>query len=64
MLLFGQSAGATNAFTVATLPEAPDLIRAAAFESGSGRDAPLKSSANAIGEAYASALDCGMTDVS
>ena len=64
VLLFGQSAGAVDVFTVATLPQAPSLFNAAVMESGGGRDAPLKTNANKIGEAYAKLLNCSAADVS
>jgi carboxylesterase type B len=40
VLLFGQSAGAVDAFVLASLPQAPSLFRAVAMESGGGRDSP------------------------
>lgn len=64
VLLFGQSAGAVNAFTIATLPKTPSLIKAAVCESGGGRDAEPKSLINANGAVYARALGCGVSDVS
>ncbi|KAL6717619.1 hypothetical protein ACLMJK_005534 [Lecanora helva] len=64
VLLFGQSAGAVNVHTVATLPEAPSLIDAAITESGGGRDAAISSSVNAVGAQYATALGCGTHNLS
>ena len=64
MVLFGQSAGADNIFVIATLPEAPTLIRAAISESGGGRDAPSKETVNDSGATYAKALNCSVSDVS
>lgn len=60
--MFGQSAGATNTFVIATLPQAPRLINAAIAESGGGRDAELNSTIQSLGAAYAQNLSC--TDVS
>jgi carboxylesterase type B len=40
VLLFGQSAGAIDAFVLASLPQAPSLFRAVAMQSGGGRDSP------------------------
>lgn len=64
MLLHGQSAGATDVFTVATLPQAPRLMKAAIMESGGGRDIPLNDTAQALGAAFAKGLSCNTTDVS
>ena len=63
VLLFGQSAGAANAFIISTLPEAPSLIKAVASESGGGRDLPFKSTAEKIGLQFASTLGCSTDDV-
>lgn len=64
MLLHGQSAGATDTFTIATLPQAPRLISAAIMESGGGRDAPLYDSMQTLGQSYAQSLNCSVSDVS
>lgn len=40
VLLFGQSAGAEDAFVLSSLPQAPSLFRAVAMQSGGGRDSP------------------------
>ena len=40
VLLFGQSAGAVDVFSLSTLEEAPALFASAAMESGAGRDTP------------------------
>ncbi|KAH8816596.1 putative carboxylesterase [Xylogone sp. PMI_703] len=61
VLLHGQSAGATDVFTVATLPQAPTLMRAAAMESGGGRDIPLNDTAQALGVDFAKGLNCSST---
>lgn len=63
MLLFGQSAGSINTFTISTLPQATSLISAAITESGGGRDTALNASVQALGMAYASSLNCGDSDV-
>ncbi len=63
VLLFGESAGATNTFIVSTLPEARSLIRAAVSESGGGRDVATNAFAQALGASYASCLNCSVSDV-
>lgn len=63
MLLFGQSAGATNTFIVSTLPEARSLISAAVSESGGGRDVATNAFAQALGASYASSPNCSVNDV-
>jgi carboxylesterase type B len=63
VLLFGQSAGATNAFIVITLPEARSLISAAVSGSGGGRDVATNTFAQALGASYARSLICSINDV-
>ena len=63
MLLNGQSAGAVDSFVLSTLPQAPELFSSAAFESGAGRDALLPPIEQAVGSAYAQALNCSISDV-
>lgn len=63
VMLHGQSAGAFNSFIVATLPQAPKLIKAAVFQSSGGRDQPLKPLAQFLGQSYAKGLDCGTSDI-
>lgn len=63
IMLHGQSAGARDAFTIATLPEAPELFGAAIFESGAGRETTTCSNAQKIGEAYARSVKCNIDDV-
>lgn len=63
-MLHGQSAGARDAFTIATLPEAPELFSSGIFESGAGRETTTCSNAQKIGEAYARAINCSADDVS
>ncbi|MCJ1331271.1 hypothetical protein MMC10_007959 [Thelotrema lepadinum] len=64
VLLYGQSAGALNTFTLSTLPQAPELFSSAAFESGGGRDAQVLPTEQAVGSAYAQALNCSISDAS
>ena len=63
-MLHGQSAGATDTFTIATLPQAARLISAAILESGGGREAPLNNSMQTLGQSYAQHLNCSVSDVS
>ena len=58
VLLHGQSAGAVNVFTVATLPQAKTLIKAVIMQSGGGREAPLADVAYHLGSTFAQALGC------
>ncbi|KAK4944042.1 hypothetical protein LTR10_016563 [Elasticomyces elasticus] len=62
LLLHGQSAGAVNTFTIATLPQAPKLISAAISESLGGKDAPLNTTAYYLGTAFAQALNCSSSN--
>ena len=63
-MLFGQSAGATNAFIISTLPQAKSLISSAISESGGGRDLAPNSTLQAVGASFAASLNCAVTDVS
>lgn len=38
VVLYGQSGGATDAYALSSLPQAPQLFSAAVFESGGGRE--------------------------
>lgn len=62
VLLFGQSAGAENAFIISTLPQAPKLIKAAILESGGGRTAALAAPVQTFGARYADLLKCSGHD--
>ncbi|KAK6510643.1 hypothetical protein TWF506_009746 [Arthrobotrys conoides] len=62
VLLFGQSAGAWNTWIISTLPEAPNLMRAVALESGGGVDFQNKFSAQLGGAAFAKNANCSATD--
>ncbi|CAJ2511983.1 Uu.00g076080.m01.CDS01 [Anthostomella pinea] len=64
VLLFGQSAGATDTYTIATLEQAPKLMRAAAMESGGGRDLATVEEAQTVHGVFANALNCSTTDIS
>ncbi|KAH8660480.1 Alpha/Beta hydrolase protein [Xylariales sp. PMI_506] len=62
VLLFGQSAGANLVFLLSTLPSAPSLFRAAAMESGGGRDFPPAAYVAPFMEAFAANLSCNADD--
>lgn len=63
VLLFGQSAGASNAFAIATMKHAPEIIRAAAFQSGGGRDYATVAQAEPWHHSFAEQLGCENIDV-
>ncbi|KAJ6259701.1 Cholinesterase [Drechslerella dactyloides] len=62
VLLFGQSAGAWNSFIISTLPDAKNLMRAVALESGGGIDLPSSSSAQMAGAMFAKRANCSAND--
>lgn len=64
MLLFGQSAGSFNTFTIATMDEAPDLIRAAIMESGGGSDFASVVEAQPWNELFVTTLGCQPSNAS
>jgi carboxylesterase type B len=61
--VFGQSAGAADTFVLATLPEAPELMSAAAMESGGGRMPPTVAEVQDWQTLFVDALNCSVTDV-
>ncbi|KAK9426757.1 putative Carboxylesterase [Seiridium unicorne] len=63
VLLFGQSAGAIDAYILTTLPQAPQLFSAAALESGGGRDPPTVQKAQRWNQHFIDALNCSSTDL-
>lgn len=64
MVLFGQSAGAFDTFTIATLNDAPDLISAAIMQSGGGSDFASVAEAQPWNELFVTTLGCQPSDVS
>ncbi|KAI1469377.1 alpha/beta-hydrolase [Daldinia caldariorum] len=64
VLLFGQSAGAVDSFVIASLPEAPELMRAAALESGAGRDLATVDDAKDWYSEFLYAMNCTEHDLS
>ncbi|MCJ1396354.1 hypothetical protein MMC18_009244 [Xylographa bjoerkii] len=63
VLLFGQSAGATASFALATLPEITSLVNAVVMESGGGVDLPTISTAQRFHAEFVSALNCSVNDI-
>ncbi|KAH8677987.1 Carboxylesterase [Xylariales sp. PMI_506] len=63
VLLFGQSAGASDTFTIATMEEAPQLMKAAAMESGGGRELVTIKQAQTWQTTFVEALNCSLTDI-
>lgn len=64
VLLFGESAGASNTFLISTLPNVTSLINAAVWESGAGPQLATPAVANTLGTAFATRLNCSTADVS
>ena len=62
--MFGQSAGAFNTFVLASLPQAPSLMRAAIMESGGGIDFATTAEAEKYDEQFVTKLNCSLSDVS
>lgn len=58
VLLFGQSAGAIDAFAISTLPDASRLVKAVALESGDGSYLATLSEAAEWNQQFASGLNC------
>ncbi|KAI0180797.1 alpha/beta-hydrolase [Hypoxylon sp. FL1284] len=63
VLLFGQSAGAIDSFILSTLPETEGLIRAAALESGAGRDLATIADAKILYSEFVAGLNCSKPDL-
>ncbi len=61
-MLHGQSAGAANAYLLASLPQAPELFSSVILQSGGGRDYETCTTAYEVWDAYAKALKCGVDD--
>lgn len=64
VVLFGQSAGATDVFTIASLPQAPKLMKAVIAESIPDTQLLLNSTLQSTGASYAKTLNCSVDDVS
>lgn len=63
MMLFGQSAGASDVYIIATLPEAPSLINSAISESLVLPSLTDRSAVQKAAISYAKVLDCDVGDV-
>lgn len=64
VLLFGQSAGAEDAFIIASLPQAPSFLNSVIMESGAGKRLLYNSTVQSVGKSYAQTLNCSPDDVS
>ena len=64
ILLFGQSAGAINAYALSSLPQAPSLIKAVILESGGGKTYKTVQAVQPIVASIVESLGCNVTDVS
>ena len=63
VLLHGESAGAIDSFTIASLEQAPKLFSSAIFESGGGLEVSLPEAVENISTSLAQNLKCSTTDV-
>lgn len=63
VMLYGQSAGAFNAWTITTLPQAKSLFRSAVLESGAGVEFPTLNETKEYYEYYVKQLNCSVSDV-
>lgn len=64
VVVFGQSAGGLDAHILATLDEAPSLMKSAIMESGAGQSVQNLSSVAAFSAKFAALLPCGANNVS
>ena len=58
VVMFGQSAGANNVFALATLPQAPQLLKGVVVQSGGGTFVTPATVAQDAGARFAKALNC------
>lgn len=63
VLLFGQSAGASDTFILSSLPQASSLISAAIMQSGAGSQLQTTTDVQNATQAFVKALGCGLDDV-
>lgn len=63
VLLFGQSAGAADAFVISTLPQAKDLFQSVILESGLSTVLPTLANASASNEQVVGLVNCSTSDV-
>ncbi|KAL3454323.1 Carboxylesterase [Aspergillus insuetus] len=64
VLAFGQSAGATDVYAIASLPQAPSLFKGAVIESIALPQLTATSAAQKLGESFANTLGCNPDDTS
>lgn len=64
VMLFGQSAGADDAFVVSTLPEVKSLVSSMVLQSGGGQDLLSLENAQVVGASFAAAAGCASTNAS
>jgi len=62
-MIFGQSAGAVDTYTLGSLPQAPSLFKGGVAQSGGGRALPQASSANAFGALWAQTVGCSNVSI-
>lgn len=58
VVMFGQSAGANDVYTISTLPQAPKLMKSAVVQSGGGTFVTPAEVAQDAGTKFAQALNC------
>ncbi|KAL1852392.1 hypothetical protein Daus18300_012225 [Diaporthe australafricana] len=63
VLLFGQSAGASDTFIISSLPQASSLISAAILQSGAGGQLQTTSDVRNATEAFVKALGCSVDNI-
>lgn len=63
VLLFGQSAGASDTFIISSLPQATSLISAAIMQSGAGSQLQTTSGVQNATQAFVKAVGCGLDDI-
>ncbi|OTA90670.1 hypothetical protein M434DRAFT_13772 [Hypoxylon sp. CO27-5] len=63
VLLFGESAGAMDAFVLSTLPEITQLVQAVALESGAGRDYATIADSKIWYSEFLTAMNCSTPDL-
>lgn len=63
VMIYGQSAGATDAYAISTLPQAPKLLHSAIFESGGGREFASLGEVQHWQRQFLHALNCSAANV-
>ena len=62
VVMFGQSAGANDVYTISTLPQAPKLLKSVVVQSGGGTFVTPAKVAQDAGAMFAKQLNCTETD--